>query len=396
MTAFPKQEYDERLIKVKEEMERAGVELLLISDPANMNYITGYDGWSFYVSQMVMIFIDEPEPYWFGRGQDVNGAKATTWLPESHLLSYGDEFVHAKTKHPMDEAGRWLKSKGKHAKRIGVELDAYYFSAKAMNHLEQALPDAAFADTTNLVNYVRMIKSDREITFMKRAAAIAEEAMNEGIRAIQEGTRTCDIAAAISSAQIRGANGIGGDYPAIVPLIPAGELTFAPHLTWTDEPLKKGEPIIIELAGCYRRYHAPLARTVVLGKPDAELQRLAYAVTEGIENTLDSIRPGLTCEEIEGVWRNTISKHGFNKDSRIGYSIGVNYPPDWGEHTASIRPGDHTILQPNMAFHLIPGIWLDNMGVEISESFIVTDKGCETLVDYPRSLIVQPGFSTAI
>ncbi len=101
---------------------------------------------------------------------------------------------------------------------------------------------------------------------------------------------------------------------------------------------------------------------------------MAATVAEGLTEALNSIKPGVTCEEVERVWAKSIAKSGFIKDSRIGYSMGLNYPPDWGEHTASLRPGDKTVLQPNMTFHMIPGIWLDDCGVDISESFRVTEQ----------------------
>src|SRR5699024_4904843 len=167
------------------------------------------------------------------------------------------------------------------------------------------------------------------------------------------------------------------------------------HLTWTDDVFLKDDPVIIELAGCYQRYHVPLARTMVLGNPDQRTEFIANVLVEGIEAALDAVKPGATCEEVEAAWSKVIKKHGISKDSRIGYSIGLNYPPDWGEHTASIRAGDHTVLEPNMTFHMIPGIWLDDLGVEFSESFRVTDQGYELLSQFPRKLLTKPTFRLA-
>ncbi|HSI68562.1 MAG TPA: M24 family metallopeptidase, partial [Planococcus sp. (in: firmicutes)] len=87
----------------------------------------------------------------------------------------------------------------------------------------------------------------------------------------------------------------------------------------------------------------------------------------------------------------SIEKSGLVKESRLGYSVGLSYPPDWGEHTASIRKGDRTILQPNMTFHMIPGMWYDNHGFEVSESFRITETGCETFANLPRGLFVKDG-----
>lgn len=92
---------------------------------------------------------------------------------------------------------------------------------------------------------------------------------------------------------------------------------------------------------------------------------------------------------MEAVWSRSIAKRGFFKESRLGYSIGLSYPPDWGEHTISFRKGDRTLLQPNMTFHLMPGIWLDDYGVEITESIRITESGCELLADVPKDLFIK-------
>jgi Xaa-Pro dipeptidase len=390
---FSTAEYKARIQKTKESMEKKGIEVLLITDPANMNYLSGYDGWSFYVHQMLVIMIDEDQPIWIGREQDANGAKVTTWLYNDNIISYPDDYVQSETKHPMDFVSDILKQIGQDRRTIGVEMENYYFTAKCYERLQKGLPNAKFKDASLLVNWVRIIKSDTEIEYMKRAAKIVEKAMKIGIESIQPGVRECDVAAKISHAQISGTEEYGGDYPAIMPLLPSGEKTSTPHLTWTDERYKEGDTVILELAGCYKRYHSPLARTVNIGKPKENIKMLVDIVVEGLNACLDAIKPGITCEHIEEVWRKTIEKSGIVKNSRLGYSMGLNYPPDWGEHTASIRKGDKTILQPNMTFHLIPGIWLDDHGFEVSESFRVTENGCEVLASFPRKLFVNENVS---
>lgn len=386
MANFEVSEYQARLQKVKVRMNAQGIKVLLVTDPANMNYLTGYDGWSFYVHQLVIVLIDQEQPVWVGRGQDANAAKVTTWLDSDHIRAYTDDYVHSAIKHPMDYVADILKEMGYDQSTVGVEMDNYYFTAKCLESLRSDLPGAAFQDANLLVNWVRIVKSHQEIDFMKKAARIVEKVMQVAMESVQIGVRECDVAAKVYYTQMTGTEDFGGDYPAIVPLMPSGERTSTPHLTWTDRRYKKGDLIILELAGCYQRYHAPLARTMFLGEPPQKVKDLSSVVVEGIQAAIDFIKPGVTCAEIEGVWKKTIEKSGFIKDSRIGYSMGLNYPPDWGEHTASIRPGDKTVLQPNMTFHLIPGIWQDDFGVEISEPFRVTEQGCELFVNFSRQL----------
>ncbi len=384
---FDEREYERRLSRTRERLREEDLDAIVVSDPANMNYLAGYDGWSFYVHQAVVVTAERDEPVWVGREMDAGGARATTWLSEENIRSYSDDHVHSPHDlHPMDYLAGVLEELDVADGRIGLEMDAAYFTAKSYTRLQGNLPEAEFEDTTLLVGWVRIKKSDQELEYMRQAAQISENAMQAGIDAIGEGVPEYEVAAEIYDALIRGTDEFGGDYPAIVPLMPSGDHTDTPHLTWTDREFEDGDPVIIELSGCRHRYHSPLARTTFVGDPPAELEEAADIVVEGIEAALEVAEPGVTCEAVEEAWRETIAQYGIEKEDRIGYSMGLGYPPDWGEHTASIRPGDETVLEENMTFHMIPGIWTEEIGMEISETFVVTDDGVETLAGFPRKL----------
>ena len=389
MLVFPEKEYKQRIQKTKKRMKDEGIDVLFVSQPANMNYLTGYDGWSFYVHQGLIVSLDQDEPIWVGRGMDGNGAKLTTFLSHENIRSYADDYVQSKVKHPMMFVADIIKEKGWERKSIGVEMDQFYFTHRNYVELEKALPEAKFEDGNLLVNMVRQIKSEEEIRFMKIAGQIALKVMQTAIDAIDVGVRECDAAAAIAAAQYRGTDQHGGDYPAIVPLMMAGEGTSTPHLTWTDKEYQKDEPIILELTGVYKHYHAPIARTMFLGTPPALIKEVAEVVIHGLGETLQIVKPGVTCEDVEARWRQAISGTNVVKESRIGYSIGLNYPPDWGEQTMSLRPGDKTVLKPNMAFHIILGIWEEKVGFEADATIRITEKGYELLYEFPNKLYVK-------
>jgi ectoine utilization protein EutD len=389
MQPFPRDEYLQRIGEAKQRMEAQGFDVLLITDPANMNYLTGYDGWSFYTPQVVVVALKEELPIWIGRGMDANGARATTFLPDSHIVPYPDHYVQAADKHPMNYVAGELRRMGLAKGTIALEMDSYYFSPMAYETLRHDLPDISWRDSGLLVNWVRAVKSPRELAYMNQAARIVEKVMETGIESIRPGVRQCDAVAQIYHAQISGTEEFGGDYPSIVPMLPTGIETSTPHITWRDAPYKLGEATILELAGCRLRYHCPMARTLFLGKPTQKVKDTADIVVEGLNRALETARPGLTCEDVEAAWREAISRHGIIKESRIGYSTGLNYPPDWGEHTMSLRPGDQTELQTNMTFHMICGIWEADWGIEISECFRITETGAEPFCDFPRRLFVK-------
>lgn len=389
MPCFSKLEYKRRLDLVRTRMQQVDFDVLLTSNPANMNYLTGYDGWSFYTPQLVAVSLTSDEPVCIVRGIDQPGGMVTTHLEAKNMIGYPDHYVQAENKHPMDWVGDFLGKRGMGNGRIAVDMDAYYYSARAHAALVAALPNATIVDSKNIVNWVRVIKSDDEVAYMRDAARLVELAMQAGIDAIEPGNRQCDAVAKIYSAQIHGTDEFGGEYTSLVPMLPSGVGTTTPHLTWSSEPFNHGEATILELAGCRMRYHCPMSRTVHLGSPPARMAEVADVAVDALNIAIEAAKPGVTCEEVHDVWNSYVKRYGIEKDSRMGYSTGLNYPPDWGEHTLSIRPGDKTVLQPGMTLHVMPGIWLDNWGIEISETIHITDKGAVKFCNFPQHLIVK-------
>lgn len=369
-------------------MTDKGIDLLIVTDPSNMAWLTGYDGWSFYVHQCVFLTLDA-DPVWYGRAQDANGALRTVWMDAGCILSYPDHYVQSTERHPMDLLARILADRGLDGLRTGVEMDNYYFSAAAYLSLLQNLPNARFVNANALVNWCRAVKSDRELDYMRQAGRIVEAMHARIYDTVEPGIRKCDLVAEIYDAAIRGADGHGGDYPAIVPLLPSGPDAAAPHLTWDDRPMEAGQGTFFEIAGCYRRYHTPLSRSVFLGKPPQDYLDADKAVQEGMEAGLAAARAGNCCEDIATAFFDVLARWGITKDNRTGYSIGLSYPPDWGERTMSLRKGDRTELQPGMTFHFMTGLWMENWGMETTESLVITDGAPELLANVPRQLFVK-------
>ncbi len=386
--AFTDAEYRQRIDRTRQAMDRAGVDVILVTDPSNMAWLTGYDGWSFYVHQGVILGPDG-DPHWWGRAMDGAGAVRTVFMSGDHIHGYDDTYVQNPAKHPMEDLASLLRKLGWGDLRLGVEMDNYYFSAAAYNSILKQNISKQIVDTTGLVNWQRAIKSPTEITYMRRAARIVE-AMHARIRDVAEpGMPKNNLIAEIYATSIKGADGHWGDYPAIVPMAPSGQDATAPHLTWDDRPLKRGEPTFFEISGTYRRYHCPQSRTLFLGSPPDKYRAAEAAVAAATEAVLTLAAPDALCEDIANTFNGTLAKHGFRKDSRCGYAIGLSYPPDWGERTMSFRAGDKTELKAGMTFHFMPALWLDDGGIETTEPILITETGCEALCCTPTGLVVK-------
>jgi ectoine hydrolase len=385
---FARDEYSSRLEKIRKEMSKRGLDLLIVNDVANQHYVTAYDGWSFYTPQVVIVPSDG-EPVWIGRSIDAVGGKLTVWMKHENVVGFPEDHVQTPDRHPMDWIGKWIADRGWGKGRIGIELEAYYYSPKAHAKLTAALPNANFVDADLLVNWIRAVKSPAEVTYLRHGAKLAESAVKKAYEVIAPGVRECDAVAAIQTAQYGGLPNHAGDITALPPTILAGENASAPHIMWSNRKFTDGETVALELAGACRHYTAGLARTMQLGKKPRRVADVEKAVIEGMDAVLETAGPGKLAHDVEAAWRAAIARHGLKKESRIGYSIGVAYPPDWGEHTISLRQGDRTVLEPGHVVHSILGMWMEGWGIEISETILITEMGCETLAKIPREIFVK-------
>ena len=386
---FTVKEYKNRLKKVQSEMQKKGIELLISQDTANINYLTGYDAWSFYYSQCVIVHVNSDEPLCFVRAQDAGGAFITTYLKKENIIIYDEKYIHTWPTHPYDALVDLIKKKKWDKINIGVEMDAHYFTAYCYEKLKSGLPNAKILDSERLVNWVRVEKSIAEIEYMKKAATISEMAMKTAMETISPDVRQCDAVAEIQRTLFRGTPEYGGEYASIATLLPTGKGTSASHLTASDKKFVNGEATIIELSGTYKRYHAPMARTINLGKPDQKKLDAMKATNEALEEGINASKPGNTANDVAEKFWGVLDKYGIKKESRTGYSIGIGYPPDWGEHTLNIYKGDMTELKPNICYHMIAVMQFGDWGVESSESIRITESGNELLCNFSRDLHVK-------
>ena len=386
---FTKEEYKARLKKVQISMQEKGIELLISQDTANMNYLTGYDAWSFYYAQCVIVHVNAEEPLCFVRAQDAGGAYIKTYLKDENIIKYHEKYIHTWPLHPYDYLVEIIKEKKWDKLSIGLEMDSHYFTAYCYEKIKQGLPNAKLKDSERLVNWTRLVKSNAEIELMKSAALISEKGMKTAMEAINPGVRQCDAVAEIQRALFVGTPEFGGEYSGIATLLPTGKGTSASHLTATQDKFVSGEATIIELSGTYKRYHAPMARTVLLGKPDQKKIDAMKATNEALDAGIAAAKPGNTADDVAQKFWAILDKYNIKKESRTGYSIGIGYPPDWGEHTISLRAGDKTVLQENMTLHCVPAIAMDGWAIELSECVKVTNKGGRPLCNFPRKLFVK-------
>jgi len=382
--AFAVEEYKGRLRNVQQEMQRRGIDLLMVFWPENIYYLTGYHTHGYFRFQVLLVPSDK-DPVLIVRAIDRQIALDLTWLGKCE--------VYPDNEDPLDVTVRVLKDHGWEQVRTGVELDGWFLTTRNFLILRQRLWKTDPIDASQLINRARLVKSEQELIYMRKAARAVEASMQAGLDAIRVGVPEHAVAAEMH----RGLFDAGSEYLGHPPLIGSGPRSdlYRVFDTWSDRVIQADDPVTIEPGGCVKRYHALFVRTIHMGPPkDKTFLKLVDLSLEGLRAGMSCMRAGATSAEVYDAVKGPARKAGFDHHtatSRCGYSIGIGFPPDWGEgRTQSIKQDDPTVLQENMTFHLMPSLWYEDKAlICFSETVRVTKTGAEALTNFPRELFVR-------
>ncbi|ASY61095.1 Xaa-Pro peptidase family protein [Sinorhizobium sp. CCBAU 05631] len=377
--AFPVEEFQRRLKKVREEMAARGLELLVVSTPENIYYMSGYHTVGYFSSQFLLIPISG-DPVHITRGIEETNVKVLSWIDQS--FSYMDHEL------PIELLASTIRKMGYADAVIGVEMISWFLSIVDYERLREMLGSAKFQDGSFTVEASRVVKSDLELDYIRQAARIAEVGMEMGISQIHAGANENDIAAEIQ----RAVTGMGSEYPGLPVFVSSGVRTSQAHATWAGRKVQEGDPVLLEISGCVHRYSAALMRFILVKPVNSEMERMEDVSRKALEKMINAIRPGRPLGEVWNVWSTAVTEGGYEgRFKRTGYSIGINFPPDWGEgYILSFKRGETRELRPNMTFHipsLVKVFGFADAGT--SETVRVTETGCEILTNFPRQLHVR-------
>ena len=378
---FPVDEYKRRLDELRQRMRDRRMHALIVTDPENLAYLTGYQttGYSYFQALIVPL---EGDPLMITRLLEDSNVHARTWVEKT--------YPYTDTGDAIQMAWNALHQNGLSNRIIGYEKNSYFFPAYQQERMLATLFDAQLFDCSGIVEEGRITKSKVEIDAMRKAARATEAGMQAGIDAADEGLTENEVAAEVCHAMFKA----GGEYPAVLPYVTSGPRSLIGHATWEGRTVGRDECVFLEVGGCYRRYHTAMMRTVYIGDPPPALLEAEELTTEAVGKMIEAMRPGLTASDVDSVAREVLSRHtgGGQLVTRSGYAIGIAFAPSWDEgYMLSLKAGEGTVLREGMTFHLIP--WL--YGVEgkyvmgTSETVHVTATGCESFFSLPRKLTVK-------
>ncbi len=377
---FTLDEYLRRYELVLGKMHARGFDALCIRSPENITYMSGYETPGYYKYHCLIIVPDIDPVVILRRFESLN-VPEYSWLTKHVPV---DDW-----EHPPSVTADVLVSIGLQGKRIGVEKQGWFYTVEEHETLVSEIKDTDFADATDILWDARMIKSSEEIEMMKRSAAIVDKAMQAGWDISAAGVSDDVINAEVNRVIFEN----GGEYMGLPPFILSGERTCLPHQTARSEIVGDRDLVYFEISASKWRYSAALMRTIFVGEPSDRMRRCAEGVIAAVDAAMESIKPGVAAEDVDRAARAAVEKAGFGEyfRHRLGYSIGVNYPPDWGEgEIISLRQGESRELQPGMTFHMVPLCLIyREFGIGFSESIHVTETGCERFSSLPREIIVK-------
>ena len=374
--AFPKDEFDGRVKALKRLLAEQDIDLFLTSGAENIFYLCGQQTPGYYTFQCLAVPV-RGRPFLVLRGLEIFNARANTYL--SSIVGYPDDA------NPAEAVAEVLIARGFKGKRIAVDRNAWFLTVNLYERLKRKLGRSV--DGSGLVERLRRVKSARELASMARAGSINDAGMAAGLAAAQPGANENDVAAAIMQASIAA----GSEYVGMEPFVSSGPRSGLPHSTWRRRRLRNRDIVILETAGCFRRYHAALFRSVAIGRVPARSRRMYAVCQEALDAGLAEMRPGNTCAAVHHAVQAVIDAHGESEGyrKRTGYSLGISFAPDWGEgNILSLYRGVDVPLEPGMIFHMpITLREYAKFTVAVSESVVITARGHKTLSRIPRDLV---------
>ena len=377
---FTDEEYAARLAAVRRNMEAAGVEVMLTAVPENIVYLTGYHSLGYFTFQLLAVPLDHP-PILLVRGVARHKARIDSCL--DHVIGYFD------TEDPDEATYRMLGDYGLLGRRIGNQNDAWFFSPTRYHKLLARLGADHLPDCSGVVETVRRRKSPQEIAYLREAGRYCTASLEAAIDAVAPGVLETEVSAAAHEALHRA----GSEYLGHAAQFVAGPQAGLAFECAGRRPIAADDVVYMEAGGTHNRYNCMLSRTVIVGNPDPKWTAMAQASRDALEAAKAATRAGVTSHEVDRAGRSVMHKAGFADgfEHRLGYSIGIGFPPDWGEgRIMSINENDPLVLEPGMCFHYIPDCKLPYQGgVVFSECLAVTETGYDLLSDYASEIFYK-------
>jgi Xaa-Pro dipeptidase len=375
--SFEPSEFRDRLGRLRAAMRAEGLDGILINSPEDIFYLTGFDSCGYYSYQHLMVGLDEGSETLLTRIVEIGIVQATPGVRNAVYWADRDDYIAL--------GAELARKAGLGNARIGVQESSLYLKVNDYRRLTAALSGAKLVDASAILPRLRLVKSPAEVDCMRRAGAITDIGLEAALAAIAEGRRECEIAAAACAAMYAA----GGVPPAYPGTFTSGPRTCFLHGMATERDLRRGDLVVLEPMGCFRRYNTNAIRTASLGPASSKAQDAHRLMEESVAACTEMVRPGVVAQEIDRRSRRIHERYARNRLHRTGYSLEVGYSPGF-VGAMDLREGDLTPLEAGMVISIEPNTTFpdEGWGVQLGNCILVTATGHEVLHRTPTHMHV--------
>jgi len=369
---FTKDEFAERKDKVVKELKREGLDALLIFRQESMYWLTGYDTFGFVFFQC-LVLTKKGDLVLLTRAPDLRQAQNTSIIKDIRI------WVDKDNSNPANDLKSILAELNLEKSNLGIEYESYGLTGRNAIRLNNSLKNFAnLNDKSELISYLRVVKSPAEIVYVKKAAKLADIAMEAAWKHTRAGVNESKILAEMQGAIFTG----GGDYPANDFIIGSGKNALLCRYQSEKRFLNKNDQISLEWAGTYKHYHSALFRTILVGKENKKQKKMHEACVEALKACEDKLKPGKTAGEVFDVHADVFDKLGYKKSrmNACGYSLGSTFAPNWMDWPMLYTGNPYVIQSGNVFFmHMILMDSDNELAMNLGETYLVTETGNERL-----------------
>jgi len=379
---FTKEEFAERKLKVINKLKDEGLGALLMFKQESMYWLTGYDTFGFVFFQCLVLTV-KGDLILLTRAPDLRQAQNTSVIQDIRI------WVDEDSSNPTNKLKNILSELNLEKSNLGVEYESYGLTGRNAINLNSSLKNFAnLKDKSELISYLRVIKSPAEIVYVKKAAELADKAMESAWENVHAGASESKILAEMQGAIFNG----GGDYPANNFIIGSGKNALLCRYQSEKRNLDKVDQISLEWAGTYKHYHSALFRTILIGKENSKQKKMHEACVKALKACEDKLKPGNHVGEVFDVHAKVLDAMGYKKArmNACGYSLGATFSPNWMDVPPMIFTRNSLIIKPGMIFfmHMILMDSENQLAMNLGETYLVTQSGNERLGKKKLDLVI--------
>ena len=379
---FERTEFDARKDRLIMEMAERKLDAVLLFAQESMYWLTGYDTFGYCFFQSLVVKADGSMVL-LTRSADMRQARHTSIIENITLWTDRDGA------NPASELRNLLNDMDLLGCRIGVEYNTHGLTARNGQMVDEQLKTfGTIVDISGLVGRLRLVKSPAEIRKAEKAAALSDEALNAALPLIKQGGDEGEILSAMQGAVFAG----GGDYPANEFIVGSGSDALLCRYKAGRRKLTKNDQLTLEWAGVFHHYHAPMMRTVLVGKVSKRHQELYDAALEAIQQVEKAMVSGSTFGDVFDAHARVMEARGLTRHrlNACGYSVGARFSPSWMDE-AMFYAGNSEPIAPNMTLfaHMIIMDSDNDTAMTLGQTYLTTDGDPEPLSRLDLDLIVR-------